>query len=1111
MAHSECEQIPSVTLYGTTQLTSTITTHALITSIIRLDPTVSAGETITPSSASILSSQVITRTVVTSLVPQQTLYSPCPGDGDGDTTATGVAGAQAQATKSVARTPGQVQGEETDDPQATGQFTGVIPSYQSIKGSSTALALSSYNATLTKSQAASTNHAPSSATVVPTDASSSVSADSDGTSDSASSGSSSTSSNDLGPIVGGVLGGVISLVVLVAFAVCIKRKNQRRKNRRERYIEGEEGEGGHDGNGDYWERRFRQLEAEGEKRVSGETGDGDGALQGHKGEEEMTHHKKLHLTLNLASKDLPSRPASRLSAISSFFATRFNPSAMVTQSPSKRSTTLPMPPKSSMESTRLVKPRPSMALRSYSNDDLRSVRSGSLSHKSGLSFSGQNGQTGSGSKSPGANKLSLFFLPSMREERQMVPLQDPPSAATSRPGSSLSLSINTSMRPTPSVAPGPAMSSGTAGIGQPRPSVERGQFSPTDSEIEERRNMEWIRHSTTTAKSRESEKYAGMGRDQLNSYFSGRGLGPGGGSGNRGFLTASALRRISGMSPSKLGETPPKRGVLAGVGVGAGHSKTNHPPSITSSVLPNLTQQSRAMESELTPADSISVYDTEIELENAPSESTFTLSTYSTHPSFGLSRPQSKRDSHKTLTMYKSERGSGPPSAPASAAGSRPTSKLAPGPSIAGVNTGDPRPLSSARRSLYPPRRTPSGRIISMHSQPRSEHSASGSNPASPPPIPTRVVSGTPIPPMQPHAQGARASRSMREIRMSKGKHVPELRLSRRAITPSLWIDEEALARFADAPSGKSALSKIPSERAVDSPARQTFNVDKVKEDLIIRARDKENRDEGMSKDDRRSASTSKRGHNREGAAAANLESRFSDDTSESSTRLSRSASTAKGPSPRSGIEIKLEPDPDPDPSLAGEEEAEADEDEEDPYGGIHVMTSKSPKSTKASKIDKGKGKVWVLSIPVPSAPVSPFSSAHPSPSSRRETGDDVDSSAIKSLQGKSRDANLEDAKPRDIEGAKINKRESAISLSPTRSWASGSSATTGTSTTISTEEAPIAKVDKNERSAVTPQLPVLALSSAGLGGWSVGGHGDARADDDDDGEERIKSPSPPE
>ncbi|WVF68044.1 hypothetical protein IAT40_002806 [Kwoniella sp. CBS 6097] len=1058
---SECEQIPSVTLYGTTQLTSTVTTHALITSIIRLDPTVADGETITPSTASVLSSQVITRTIVTSLVPQQTLFSPCPRDGD--STITGVAGAS-QGTRVGSATTAKATGEETDDPQATGQFTGVIPAYISIKSSSTRLALSSYK---------STSRIPSTATDAlhfSTAAATSGAASgpsNNGTSGNDTSDPSSTSSGNVGPILGGVLGGVIGPIVLIVLLVCIRKSQRNKRERRDGEEEEEEGQ-----EGDYWERKFRQLEAEGErgeKRGSGETGDVDGVVQGVPGEDEMSRHKKLHLTLNLASKDLPSRPASRLSAISSFFATRFNPSAMVTQSPSQRSTVLP---KLSMESTRPFRPPPALRSNSSSNDDLRSVRSGSLSHKSGLSFTGQTGQSGqgaSGSKSPGANKLSLFFLPSMREEPQMVPLQDPPSAATARPSSSLSLSIDG--------GPAPA----APALGQPRPSVERGQFSPTDSEVEERRNMEWIRHSTTTAKSRESEKYAGMRRDQLKSLLSGHGVG----NENQGFLTASALRRISGLSPSKPGETPTKLGTLGGVGVGvggvgAGHSKTNHPPSITSSVLPNLTQQSRAMESELTPADSISVCDTELELENAPSESTFTMSTYSTNPSFGLSRPQSKRDSYKTLTMYKSERGSRPPSAPASTAGSRPASRRsAPGPS----STVEPRPPSSARRSLYPPRRTPSGRIISLHSQPRSEHSASASNPASPPPIPDRIVSGTPITPMQPQpGPGARTSRSMREIRMSKGKHVPELRLSRRAITPSLWIDEEALARFADAPSGKSALSKIPSERAVDSPARKTFNVDPKSE----------MREESRAEGDRTAVgvkgscrSPSKRGHNREGAAGAKLESRFSDDTSEdvtSSRPVSSKHSTLK-----TGIEINLEPGPEPSRSPSPT-------DEEDPYGGLHPVTPKTPRSVKPLNINKGKGKARGLSIPAPSAPVSPFSSAHPSPSSRRDMGanEHEDAKSAKSIKGKSME--------KEGEGDH-SRRGSAISLSPTRSWTSG--------TSISTEDAPIAKVDKNERSAVTPQLPVLALSSAGLGGWSVGGHGDAK-EDEDDGEERIKSPSPP-
>ncbi|WVQ95601.1 hypothetical protein IAU59_002698 [Kwoniella sp. CBS 9459] len=1079
MADSECEQIPSVTLYGTTQLTSTITTHALVTSIIRLDPTVSAGETITPSTASILSSQVITRTVITSLVPQQTLYSPCPGDVD--STVTGVVGAR--PTRNGAHAP--ANGEETEDPQATGQFTGVIPSYQSIRSSATALTLSSYETTARTSSSL-TNAASSSHTAASSAVTSSIPINETSNSNGASSGSSSTASGDVGPIVGGVLGGVIGLVVLIVLIACIKK---RRRDRRDRDV-GEEYYGDGEGeNSDYWERRFRQLEAEGErgeKRGSGETGSVYGGVQGIEGPEEMARHKKLHLTLNLASKDLPSRPASRLSAISSFFATRFNPSAMVTQSPSQRSTVLP---KSSMESSRPFRPPP--ALRSNSNDDLRSVRSGSFSRKSGLSLTGQSrqGSAGNGSKSPGVNKLSLFFLPSMREEPQMVPLQDPPSAAASRPGSSLSLSIGPPP-PAPTLAPA---------VNQPRPSVERGQFSPTDSEVEERRNMEWIRHSTTTAKSRESEKYAGMRRDQLNSLSSAHGAG----SENRGFLTASALRRISGpRAPSELGQTPPKFGALGGgggVGVGAGHSKTNHPPSITSSVLPNLTQQSRAMQSELTPADSISVCDTDMELENAPSESTFTMSTYSTHPSFGQSRPQSKRDSYKTMTMYKSERGSRPPSAPASAAGSRPPSRLGPAGALdpRRATAGDPRPLSSARRSLYPPRRTPSGRIISLHSQPRSEHSASGSNPASPPPIPTRIMSGTPIPPTQPQ-QGARASRSMREVRMSKGKHVPELRLSRRAITPSLWIDEEALARFADAPSGKSTLSKIPSERAVDSPARKTFNVDALKvglglSDSNLRSEEKEAHGRKIGRQ-----SSSKRGHNREGGSAfAKLESRFSDDTAESARSASSRPASSKHSqpysTPRTGIEIKLEPEDEqatpPDAS---------DVEEGVPYDGMYSETPKAPTSTQPLKIDKGKGKARALSIPAPSAPVSPFSSAHPSPSSRRGMARGEDSKSIKSVKGKDY---IKETERSEAEEADRAARGSAISLSPTKSWTSNSS--------VSMEDAPIAKVDRNERSAVTPQLPVLALSSAGLGGWSVGGHGDAKEDEDDDGEERMKSPSP--
>jgi hypothetical protein len=117
LAQTMCSLVPSVTLYGTTQVTTTALqtttslssydkpSQILITSIgmkcpSNGEPCIPATTTETTTITHLMTSTILksymAETVLTQVIPQRTLYRPCP-TGDGDNAVAGISGQPREA------------------------------------------------------------------------------------------------------------------------------------------------------------------------------------------------------------------------------------------------------------------------------------------------------------------------------------------------------------------------------------------------------------------------------------------------------------------------------------------------------------------------------------------------------------------------------------------------------------------------------------------------------------------------------------------------------------------------------------------------------------------------------------------------------------------------------------------------------------------------------------------------------------------------------------------------------------------------------------------------------------------------------------------------------
>jgi hypothetical protein len=333
-----CSLTPSVTIYGTTQIPTVTTITHTLTSVGEGDPIVSlniaqtvlcnaAGVdceqqvvtlpiTLVPTLTSTLLSVETKATFVTNVVPQQTLYYPC---------APGVSSTFIrEATRSDTATSAKSRLEDAPTYQTlvSQPRTTSMSSQPSLPVSAT----SPIDTTPTSSMSlAATPTTPTTfvaVTTTQTDKVARVSSSTKSTSGPSSSTHSMAvgsgvaaqshdkgSGSKTGAIAGGVAGAVVALILLCSCIVYLRRAKV--PNRRDSHGTTST---------DYWERRFRALEAE-ETSDHGETKDADLSPDTPTAPT-IPCGKKLRYTMNLQSERLSDRPASRLSAISAFFASK---------------------------------------------------------------------------------------------------------------------------------------------------------------------------------------------------------------------------------------------------------------------------------------------------------------------------------------------------------------------------------------------------------------------------------------------------------------------------------------------------------------------------------------------------------------------------------------------------------------------------------------------------------------------------------------------------------------------------------------------------------------------------------------------------------------------
>lgn len=294
-----CEQRPSVTLWGTTQITTLTTVlstrtnpnaHRITSSVTS---TTCDGEgncgpvarpTVIVDEADLSFETVTTQTVVTNVIPVQTRYYPCPSETTSppQPQSTGTSAPAMTSTSEPAEGSLTISTVPAPDTTSSGPSTS-SPASQSSSASPTSLTLSPSSDDQAALSSSTSDEPPASVawptvaeeTSSPPGAESITTTGQTGNDGSALGGESSSKSSALGAneIVGIVLGCVTLLVFL---GLMIVKYRSRRKDRK--------GGGGHQET--YWERRFQELEGGGEKSVEGITPTSPP-------EDEGTHHKHV--------------------------------------------------------------------------------------------------------------------------------------------------------------------------------------------------------------------------------------------------------------------------------------------------------------------------------------------------------------------------------------------------------------------------------------------------------------------------------------------------------------------------------------------------------------------------------------------------------------------------------------------------------------------------------------------------------------------------------------------------------------------------------------------------------------------------------------------------
>lgn len=304
-----CAPIPSVTLYGTTQITTQIQVTATSLSTYLGEPAISLTTfvhtqcdafglkcgpqqtsslvTVTPTMTSTVTEVVNTQTVLTSVVPQRTIYSPCP-DGRQPTNT----GGKPAVETDKAEGDGD-EGKESQEPvtqftpppailtPSESTFQGVVSQTQNQAPSPSppptiVTSISSVPQTqISSSQPVRSNSntepaLPYSSVTHPSSAYASISSiySSSAYSAVASAGAQATTetSSPKGAVVAGaVVGGILGLCSLCCLLMWFRRRMGR-----------DDDTGQSVGTVDYWERRFRELEADGgDEKVGSEGHFGD--------------------------------------------------------------------------------------------------------------------------------------------------------------------------------------------------------------------------------------------------------------------------------------------------------------------------------------------------------------------------------------------------------------------------------------------------------------------------------------------------------------------------------------------------------------------------------------------------------------------------------------------------------------------------------------------------------------------------------------------------------------------------------------------------------------------------------------------------------------------
>lgn len=321
-----CEQVPSVTIYGTTQITSASTYVATLTSLVPGNPVLSvvtsvipavcaddapdcpsetkeAVVTVTPMSTTVHTSVISTKVVVTSVVPQRTLYYECSPSQE--TSAQGMMStSQAQETldnqpstiiedegKVVSYTNVQQLSSSISSATLASQFTGIANNIQgnatievstsSVSSVADTILFPYHTPTFSSSgqSGPSANRPVSVATSLPMATTSQTSSASSTVASQQKDANPTSSSSNHAAVAGGIVGGILGIIVITCFVIWMKRKKRDKHENAERWNEKNE-------DVDYWERRFRALETEGD------------TVHGEKDDRDMHSSRKLRVSLN---------------------------------------------------------------------------------------------------------------------------------------------------------------------------------------------------------------------------------------------------------------------------------------------------------------------------------------------------------------------------------------------------------------------------------------------------------------------------------------------------------------------------------------------------------------------------------------------------------------------------------------------------------------------------------------------------------------------------------------------------------------------------------------------------------------------------------------------